>query len=333
VRGAANRFLVLYDQVKRVSPLLQFGLEKVEHLPWKQAEPVIDVLDNRIGNITQCVTGTVVAVQHKYQTSKAAVSEGATKTSEKWKDLRGDLTKKAAQRIEQGLGQAREFSATRGKEIFHVDLIQYSQVVIDGASDAVTRKLKPVYDPVARNLVASVQKVNQAATQLRQSVVDASKRAHLRLRLKEARQAARDLSSSSIAYVQAKYGDVSARISDSSTLNKCLQFIASSPQLFQKIKTRADLDASKSILENLNNLMLAIRDVVLQQGEEIVTEDVAGTVVETSEEKIHIDVPAIPSKEEEISAEEGDFADQSPTEDAVASEDSQPEAEIRDESD
>jgi len=297
VRGATNRFLSLYDQVKRVSPLLQFGLEKVEHLPWKQAEPVIDVLDDRIGNITQCVTGKVAAIQSKYQTSKAAVSEGANKTGEKWKDLRGDLTKKAALRIEQGLSQAREFSATRGKEIIHFDLIQYSQVVIDGASDAVTRKLKPMYDPVARNLVASVQKVNYAASQLRQSVVDVSERAHLRLRLKEARCAARELSSSSIAYVQAKYGDVSARIPDSSTLHKCLQFITSSPELFQKIRTRADLDASKRILENLNNLMMAIRDVVFLQ-----TEIQTDEIEQPSEETDGIEQPS----EEEPLPSDGD---------------------------
>jgi hypothetical protein len=291
VRGATNRFLCLYDQVKRVSPLLQFGLEKVEHLPWKQAEPVIDVLDNRIDNITQCVNGKVAAIQSKYQNGKAAVSEGATKTGEKWKDLRGDLTKKAGLRIEQGLKEAREFSATRGKEIIHIDLIQYSRDVIDGASEAVTLKLKPVYDPIARNLVASVEKVNLAASQLRQAVLDVSDRANLRMRLKEARRAARELSSTSIAYVQAKYGALAARIPDSSTLHKCLHIIAQSPEMVRKIKTKADLDTSKRILENLNNLMLAIRDVVLH-------------------EDFSTDVGETPELEEELAAE-GDQASES----------------------
>jgi len=275
VRGATNRFLCLYDQVKRVSPFLQFGLEKVEQMPWKKAEPVIDVLDVQIDNLAQSVSSKVMAIQSTYQTSKAAVTAGATKTGEKWKDLRGDLTKKAGVRIEQGLSNVREFSAHRGKEIIHFDLIQYSHDVIDGASDAVTRKLKPVYDPIARNLVASVQKANQAASQLRQSVVEVSERANLRLRLKEARRAARELSSNSIAYAQAKYGDLASRIPDASTLHKGLQFIASSPELFQKIKNKADLDASKRILENLNNLLLAIRDVVFQAQDEIPVDAVA----------------------------------------------------------
>jgi len=292
----------LYDQVKRVSPLLQFGLEKVEQIPWKRADPVIDVLDTRISTITQSVTSKVTAIQTKYQTSKAAVAAGAIKTSEKWKDLRGDLTKKAGLRIEQGLSQAREFSATRGKEIIHIDLIQYSKDVIDGASDAVTRKLKPVYDPIARNLAASVHKAAEAAGQLRQSVVEVSERAHLRLRLKQARRAARELASNSMVYAQAKYGDVAARIPDSSTFYKGLHFIESSPEMFKRIKNKADLDASKGLLQNLNDLMVAIRDVVLQQGaeEELPTEDESEIPEQATGEEILLEDGEMPAEDAEI---------------------------------
>jgi len=290
VRGATNRFLGLYDQVKRASPLLQFGLERMEQIPWKKADPVIDVLDTRINTITQNVTSKVTAIQAKFQTGKAAVAAGASKTSEKWKDLRGDLTKKAGLRIEQGLSQAREFSATRGKEIIHIDLIQYSRDVIDGASDAVTRKLKPVYDPIARNLAASVQKASEAANQLHQSVFKLSERANLRLRLKQARRAARELASNSVVYVQAKYGDLAARIPDSSTLHKGLHFIASSPELFKTVKSKADLDASKGLLQNLSDLMVAIRDVVWQstEAEELPTEDEG----EIPEQAVAEEIPA-----------------------------------------
>jgi len=295
--------LSLYDQVKRVSPLLQFGLEKVEKMPWKKADPVIDGLDHRLGNLSQTVSSKVTLFQNKYQTGKTTVIEGVTKTGEniqtkyqtgkttvidgvtktgeKWKDLRGDLSKKAAARIEQGLTQVCEFSATRGKEIIHIDLIQYSRDVIDGASSAVSSgfdAMKPVCEPIVRNLAASVLKANEAAKSLRQSVLDASERAKLRQRLKDARRAARELSANSIAYVQAKSGELAAQ--SSAALHKGLQIIMSSPELFQKIKNKADLDVSKHTLENLNNLMTAIRDVLLGANDEAIPTEDAGEMSE-----------------------------------------------------
>jgi len=304
VRGATNRFLSLYDQVKRVSPLLQYGLEKVEQMPWNKAEPVIDGLDSRIDSVKESVTTRVCAIQKRYEagkqtvvagiatskqtvaagieqgkqtvatgyeTSKRSVVAGASKTTEKWKDLRGDLSKKAAARMEQGLTRLNEFSATRGKEIIHVDLIQYSKEVIDGASEAVSRKMdaiKPMYEPVLHNLAASVLKANQAANNLRRSVLEATQRANLRERVKSARRAARELSSTSIAYVQAKFGDLASHVpSPTESFHKALQFIMSSPELFVKIKNKADLDASKHTLDNLNNLMAAVRDVLFHDEE------------------------------------------------------------------
>jgi len=223
------------------------------------------------------------SVAERYEIGKRSVVQGASRTTEKWKDLRGDLSKKAAMRLDQGLTQVREFSATRGKEIIHVDLIQYSKEVIDGASEAVSRKLetlKPMYEPVLQNLAASVLKANQAASHLRQSVLDATQRANLRERLKAARHAARELSSTSIAYVQAKCGDLVSQIpSPSDSLHKGMQFILSSPELFVKIKNKADLDASKHTLENLNNLMAAVRDVLFHD------EPSAGVSTEEVEEE------------------------------------------------
>jgi len=319
VRGATNRFLGLYDQVKRASPLLQFGLEKVEQIPWKLADPMIDGLDTRIDDITYSVTSKVTAIQHKYQTSKAVVAAGAVKTTEKWKDLRGDLTKKAGLRIDQGLNRVREFTPARGKEIVYVDLIQYSRDIIDGASDAVTRKLKPMYDPVARNLSISVRKASQAASHLRHSLADVTDPTNLRLRLKQARRAVRNLSNNGIAYAQAKYGDLASRIPDSSTLHKSLEVIASAPNYLKNIKDKADLDASKSILENLKALILAIRVVVFQGQEEGVIEDVA-----------HHDLP---SQDEQvfglyISAKDDQIADLGGEEGAVDDDENQPEKEV-----
>jgi len=98
-------------------------------------------------------------------------------------------------------------------------------------------------------------------------------REHLRLKLKNAIEAARELSHSSIAFVQAKYGVAKGTISELPgqvvthlpvPAQKSVNFILSSPELFTRIKEKAEVDASKRTLENINNLMSAVKDVVFE---------------------------------------------------------------------
>jgi len=310
VRCTTNRVLGLYDRVKSFSPLLRYGFETVEnHIPSAVAnlkDPVIDGLDSKIDHVRACAQKAISPVQERLQELdadrdgkvslgdvKSSVSHKATevvsRTSEKWKDLRGDLTKKAADRIEKGFERVSHFSATRGKEIIHVDLIQYSREVIDGASATVSKRfydanatVRPYYEPVYQNVAKSVLKVSEAFGQLQEAVVHLSAekleqanaaRENLRQKLKNAIEAARELSHSSIAFVQAKYGVAKEAVTELPgqvvphlpiPAQKSVNFILSSPQLFTRIKERAEVDASKRTLDNINNLMSAVKDVVFE---------------------------------------------------------------------
>jgi len=263
-----------------------------------------------LGDVKTSVTTKTTEIVGDVKTSVTnKTTEIVTKTTEKWKDLRGDLTKKAAERIESGLGKVREFSATRGKEIMHIDLIQYSREVIDGASASVSQKfhdasatIKPLYEPIHQKIASSVLKANEAMVQLQEAVVTMSTekmeqvklaRANLKLKLKAAIDAARELSASSVSFVQTKYGvakgksiefvsnkygEAKGAISHMpeqivshmpTTAQKSVDFILSSPQLFARIKDKADIDTSKRTLDNLNNLMGAVKDVIFEAREEM----------------------------------------------------------------
>jgi hypothetical protein len=358
VRCTTNRVFDLYDQVKRFSPLLRYGLETVEnHIPTAVVnlkDPVIDGLDHRIEQVRETANKKLISpvhdriispvqervihpVQEKILTLdadqdgkvslgdvKTSVStkttEIVTKTTEKWKDLRGDLTKKATERLERGLGKVCEFSATRGKEILHVDLIQYSREVIDGASATVSRKfqdasatVKPYYEPIYQNVAKSVLKASEAMTQLHEAMATMSTekleqakaaRANLRQKLRNAIQAARELSASGVDFVHTKYGGAKGVVSDGygkakdvathlpgqvishlpEPAQKSVNFILSSPQLFHRIKHKADLDTSKRTLDNINSLMTAVKDVFLEGAHADLSGDEAEEEAEKNED-------------------------------------------------
>jgi hypothetical protein len=310
VRCTTNRVLGIYDRVKNLSPILRYGFETVEnHIPTAVAnlkDPVIDGLDSKIDQVRTRAHKAISPVQEKLKDLdadhdgkvslgdvKSSVSHKTTevvaRTTEKWKDLRGDLTKKAAERIEKGFEKVSHFSATRGKDIIHVDLIQYSREVIDGASATVSKKfhdanatVRPYYEPVYQNVAKSVLKVSEALAHLQEAMLNLSAekleqakaaRDSLHLKLKNAIQAARELSHSSIAFVQAKYGVAKGTVTELPgqvvphlplPAQKSVNFILASPQLFTRIKERAEVDASKRTLENIHNLMSAVKDVVFE---------------------------------------------------------------------
>jgi len=284
VRETANKKLISPVQEKIISPVQERVIAPVH-------EKVMSLDADHDGKVSLGDVKTSVSTK---------TTEIVTKTTEKWKDLRGELTKKATERLEKGLGKVCEFSATRGKEILHVDLIQYSREVIDGASSTVSRKfqdasatVKPYYEPVYENVAKSVLKASEAMTQLQEAMVNLSNekmeqvkatRANLRLKLRNAIQAARELSASSVDFVHTKYGNAKEVVSDGygkakdaathlpgqivshlpQPAQKSVNFILSSPQLFHRVKHKADLDTSKRTLENINNLMNAVKDVFLE---------------------------------------------------------------------
>jgi predicted DNA-binding protein len=240
-----------------------------------------DVKTSVVAKSSEVVSKTSEKLTDMKTSVTTKTTEVVTKTNEKWKDLRGDMSKKAAERLEKGLGRVCEFSATRGKEIIHIDLIQYSREVIDGASAAVSHK----FHDISATVASAVHKANEAKVHLQEAVIQMathplqqldSARANLRLRLKAAIEAARELSASSVSYVHAKYGAAAHTVSHlpeqivahmPQPAQKSVDFILSSPQLFERIKNKADVDASKRTLENITNLMSAVKDVILEGAE------------------------------------------------------------------
>jgi hypothetical protein len=246
----------------------------------------VTMTTGKLGEMKAAVTtrtcDAVTKTTEKLSDMKTSVttktSEAVTKTTEKWKDLRGEMSKKATERLETGFGKVCEFSATRGKEMIHIDLIQYSREVIDGASAAVSHR----FGDLSASVAAAVLKASEAKTHLQEAVVHmstqtreqlAGARANLRLRLKAAIQAARELSASSVSFVHTKYGQASENVSHlpenivarlPEPAKRSVDFILSSPELFVRIKNKADIDASKRTLENINNLMSAVKDVVFE---------------------------------------------------------------------
>jgi hypothetical protein len=183
-----------------------------------------------------------------------------------WKSVRGDLSKKAVARLEQGLVLAKEFSATRGKDIIHFDLIQYSTEVLDNASAAA----KPLYEPLQEKLAAAVVKVNSTVTSLQEAVAQRSVqtteqyeavRAELVGRLHAAMSAARELSSTSVKFVQERYSAVQT---GELKLNDAVAYIMASPALFLEVKSKADFDTSKRAIDNAKSLLAAVKEVVFE---------------------------------------------------------------------
>ena len=299
VRGTTDRVVGLYGQAKDYSPLLKNGLENVEsRIPaeWVDrftaaSEPVIEKLDNQLDRVIAPVQDRVVAVKDLQQSVSISGIKGAvtsaptaliTATGErvdKLRVIRGDLSKKAVVRLEESITAVREFSANRGKEMLHFDLVAYSEEVLDNASAAA----KPLYEPVQKNLAAAIVKLNAAVAQLQGTAVTKSaelkdfsvaKRDELNARLQAAIAAARELSATSVTFVQQKYSDVSEQLPDEQRLQDlatqlpypvkdAVKFILQSPQLFLEVKTKADLTSSKRAIENVNSLLAAVREVFI----------------------------------------------------------------------
>lgn len=247
---------------------------------------VTSVNDKVVHPITETVNTRIVSPVRKvqgmsYDEVKGAVSGAASDTALYWKDLRGDFSKKATLRLEEGLNKVTEFSATRGKDILHVDLIAYSRTVIDNASTVAKGK----YEPLMELLAKSVERVNETRASLHAYLSEKAApltnavRVELQARLKSAIAAARELSTSSVAFVQQKYASVeekyipekfhatAIKASLPPRAQGAVQFILDSPQLFSEVAEKADVDASKSVLDNMQSLLGAVKAVYYDHAE------------------------------------------------------------------
>lgn len=291
VRNTTKRVAGLYGHVKNSSSLIKSSLETVESripMMWIERftsarDPVIDKLDNQIEKVIKpvkelsnvSVTDVTGAVAARTRTLYTATEDKIGQ----WKSLRGDLSKKAVDRLERGLAAAKEFSANKGKDMIHFDLIAYSKEVLDNANAAA----KPIYEPLQENMAAAIVKLNDAVTSLQVIVAARSVqtteqyeavRADLTARLHTAMNAARELSVTSIAYIQQKHSHLVSHIPPEYTpdllashlpypMDAAVLFILHSPHLFLEVISKADITTSKRAIDNIQDLLAAVKEVVV----------------------------------------------------------------------
>lgn len=315
VLTTTQRVLDVYKQAKDLSPMLKNSLESVEtRVPESFVDriqavsaPVLTDLDERYETLSQAVVKTVADVDEIIRPVRAAIDEkiiepvastctktitnvsgAVTKTvadvqNVQWKDLRGDLTKKAVARLEQGFVDVKEFSATRGKDMIHIDLIEYSQLLLDNGvkySQSVVDNARtaatPLLVPVTEQVIKATEVVRTAVLALQEAVVERSSQTSEKLtaRLAAAKEASMELGQKALELVQAKYGEVQAKLPDKEVVEQALmsrlpanlhpsvQVILNSPAVFSKVIAKADLATSKKAMDNMKALVAAVKEVV-----------------------------------------------------------------------
>jgi len=201
---------------------------------------VIEPVTTRvIEPVSASVTKTVADVNEKMVGVRAAVTTRvADVQAVQWKDLRGDLTRKAVERLERGFLDIKEFSATKGKDMIHIDLIAYSRATLDQSvaySTGVVANAKaaanPILAPVTENVVKAVEVVKSSVVALQEAAAEASVkraeelvavRAKLQERLAAAIEGMVELRTQGLALVAAKYGEVFARMPEKEALGDAL---------------------------------------------------------------------------------------------------------------
>jgi hypothetical protein len=228
---------------------------------------------------TRIVEPYTKARQLSYQDVKGIVTDKVSEKQLQWKDLRGSLSNKARKRLEDGLAQATEFSAHRGKDILSIDLIEYSTMVIDNASMKAKERMQPTMEMLAHG----VEKANEARHSLQRYISEnvskagkmtAEMREQLTIRLHKAMQAARELATSGAVFVREKYAKVEEQYIPEKyhatfenlppQAQDAVQFILNSPELFTELTETADLSTSKGVLANIESLLGAVKHVYYQ---------------------------------------------------------------------
>lgn len=182
-----------------------------------------------------------------------------------WKSLRGKLSKKATERLEQGLSGVSEFSATRGKEMIHFDLIDYSKKFLDSSAPILRPRIDPFLEPVLAAWArthASVEAVQQLAMQQggARAAFSLGNTASAAKKLKQGLAKAVS-TSQQLAFATVQYIDKNVN-SLPTPLQSTVRFILESPQMVAAIKEQADFNTSKNTLDNVSNLLSAVGIVV-----------------------------------------------------------------------
>jgi ABC-type phosphate transport system auxiliary subunit len=237
-----------------------------------QALQVTGDLKSNIETRATAIKTEVVKQTEPIVTRVTEKVEAVKSKANEWKDLRGDLSKKAVQRLEAGLSTVKEFSSEQSKAFLHVDLIQYAAEVIDNAQTTV----KPTFTALNEKVAAGILTVTQSVAKVQDLAIEKSKlgleqaeafRAELRVRLAAAITASRDLSNHSAEYVLQRYRQLSAldRQQIQASVNESIQYILTAPSLFAKLTDRFDKlgteITSMSAVEHINRLLSSLQVV------------------------------------------------------------------------
>jgi hypothetical protein len=219
-----------------------------------------------------------------------------------WKSVRGDISKKTIQRLENGFTTMKQFSSDQSKAYLHIDLIQYATEVIDNAQSTV----KPTFDVLNEKIASGILTVTNSISSIQEVAVQKSRtsieqaeafRSELRARLAKAIAASRELSLHSAEYVIIRYRKIQNldREQIQATFNDSIQYILESPQLFTKLTQRlneqlAGADVSSiGAIEHINRLLTSIQEVFVPKKSTLTkttaTDKVEEPVEETKESK------------------------------------------------
>lgn len=301
VDGVKSLTLSTYASIKDLSPYTKQIAEAAEdRFGWvaeplskyyAATEPVIESLDGRVDNIitaastlkTKAVT-TVDTVKTTAVTTVDSVKSKAITTVDSVKSkavitvdsVKSEAAKKSQQAYE-SFSQVKEFSATRGKEMIHVDLIAYAEEVLDNANNIA----KPTYLAIQKKLAVAITNVNTSVHQLQEAVVDRVNRAELQEKMEIAIERVRELAKYGSSYVNSNVEvlRVFAKEQQSlihTNLEKSIDYILSAPELFHGYnqivfeKSGVDIEKHASTLKSRAEDLIKEANILLAQISQVI---------------------------------------------------------------
>jgi len=236
------------------------------------------------------------ALKTDIETKAGAIKTELDTKAVQWKSVRGDLSKKTIQRLEEGFSSVKQFSSEQSKAYLHIDLIEYATEVIDNAQTTVKPTFEALNEKVASGILTvskSISSFQEMASQKTQEGMEQAEawRAELRRRLSKAIAASRELSHHSAEYVVVRYRKIQGldREQLRAAFKDSVQYILESPQLFAKLTQRLEQVGndltSISALEHINRLLSSLQEVIIPSSvvEKTVQTDEAVSTEETKE--------------------------------------------------
>lgn len=234
---------------------------------YAKVEPMIDMADEGVDSLI---------------TRAGDIKSRTVEKAQQAKELRQELSAKAVERLSKSFDQVKEFSATRSKEIIHIDLIEYASEVLDNANNIA----KPTYLAVQEKLSIAIENVNSSVSALQDAMAEQGlTRAELQEKLNLAILRVRELSKTGQQYVTDNFEVLSAftkqktnelQSTAQSALDASVTYVLKSPELLHDynklLLEKTGLDAEKGLedlrkragplIEQANQLLVSITQVI-----------------------------------------------------------------------